>query len=352
MTILKLIIFLSYLCTHNFRLLFFICTNSVVNSNARPRRLANIATTWGPNANAIYVVHDFNEYSNGADIDKDSNTYPQNLVVPSHITVENGVERLEHVIRTIHKDVNPDFCFFVNDHTFVLPNNLCKFLKEHDSSKNLYAGHALKGQKETAFNSGAAGYVLSRSTMEKLIREWDDPNSKCAMANSSKWLQGNPGLLTAQCFGQVLHIPLIDTRDKKDLSHKFHAYGLVRTISGNIDDWYINKHKTLDDIFGVDNTYHHAPQSGSKCCSSDSISFHYVEAGESLAFWKVLQTVNESPSMTDTELQQLIEKVWPRDKEGFGGYSARLPSSQQLEVWSDILQVVRNIASGVSPSSC
>jgi hypothetical protein len=50
----------------------------------------------------------------------------------------------------------------------VLPDHLCRFLKEHDSSKDLYAGHPLKGKKETVFNSGAAGYVLSRSTVEKL----------------------------------------------------------------------------------------------------------------------------------------------------------------------------------------
>src|SRR5210317_1141052 len=91
---------------HNLHILLIIhllcppkCTNSVVNPNARPRRLANIATTWGPKANAIYVVHDSNEYSKGADIDKDdSNTYTQNLIVPNHITVDKGVERLEHVI--------------------------------------------------------------------------------------------------------------------------------------------------------------------------------------------------------------------------------------------------------------
>ena len=79
-----------------------------------------------------------------------------------------GVERLDHVIRTVHTEINPDFAFFVNDHTFVIPDNLCKFLNNRDSNLDLYAGHALKGKKETVFNSGAAGYVLSRSTIEKL----------------------------------------------------------------------------------------------------------------------------------------------------------------------------------------
>ena len=120
------------------------------------------------------MVHDTKEYPEGENNrveNPSTNTYPRILLVPESITVEQGVQRLEHVIRTVAKDINPDFAFFVNDHTFVLPDHLCKFLREHDSSKDLYAGHALKGKKETAFNSGAAGYVLSRSTMEKLS-EW------------------------------------------------------------------------------------------------------------------------------------------------------------------------------------
>lgn len=290
--------------------------------DARPRRLANIAKTWGPSSRAIYVVHSTDEYPEGSEIDEasSSKSYPQNLVVPEHITVEKGVERLEHVIRTVHKDVNPDFAFFGNDHTFVLPNHLCQFLKEYDSTEDMYVGHALKGKGESVFNSGAAGYVLSRSTMEKLIKEWDDPTSKCSAANASKWLQGNPGILTAQCFDQVLKIPAVDTRDG-DLSHKFHAYGIIRTVTGKVDDWFLNKHETLDNIFGVDAKYHHRPQQGDRCCSAQTISFHYVESGESLAFWEVLQKVRQSPLMAAGEIKELMNKVWPRDKEGLGGYA-------------------------------
>ena len=146
--------------------------NSVVRPEARPERLANIAKTWGPNSRAVYIVHSADEYPDAAQnlVSKTSNNdpYPQQLLVPKNISIDMGVQRLDHVIRTVHSDIDPDFAFFVNDHTFVVPDNLCKFLKDRDSSIDLYAGHALKGNKETVFNSGAAGYVLSRSTMEKL----------------------------------------------------------------------------------------------------------------------------------------------------------------------------------------
>ena len=214
-----------------------------------------------------------------------SQPYPQILLVPEQITLDNGVEHPEQVIRTVHKDVDPDFTFSVNDHMFVLPDHLCKFLKDHDSVKDLHVGHVLKGKHEAVFNSGAAGYILSRSTMEKLIKEWDNPKSKCSQANASKWLQRNPGVLTAQRSGQVLNIPVVDTRDKKDLSRVFHAYGMIQTVTGKLDQWYLDQHETLDNVFGVDITmYHHRPQKGDTCCSTDTISFHYVASGESLAF--------------------------------------------------------------------
>jgi hypothetical protein len=160
---------------------------SVVRPEARSFRLENIAKTWGPTARAVYVVHSLDEYSDGANnpvsTSSNSNPYPQLLKVPDDITVEMGVQRLEHVIKTVHKDMNPDFAFFVNDHTFVVPDNLCKFLKDRDSSVDLYAGHALKGKQETVFNSGAAGYVVSRSTMEKLSECYTPILSLCDIAN-------------------------------------------------------------------------------------------------------------------------------------------------------------------------
>ncbi|KAL7535276.1 hypothetical protein ACHAXR_009844, partial [Thalassiosira sp. AJA248-18] len=325
---------------------------SVVKPEARPLRLSNIAKTWGPSSRALYVVHDTKEYPEGEQIDEASKSrpYPQIMLVPEHITVDRGAERLEHVIRTVHS-INPDFAFFVNDHTFVLPDHLCQFLKEHDSSKDLYAGHALKGKGESAFNSGAAGYVLSRITMERLIKEWDNPNSKCSAANASKWIQGNPGLLTAKCFDEVLDVHVVDTRDVGDLSHKFHAYGIIRTVTGKVDDWYMKKHETLDSVLGVDTKHHHQLQHGFKCCSKNTISFHYVEAGESLAFWEVMQNIRRSPNMSDGEIGELMNEVWPRDKDGLGGYAHGLPGPR-LAIWQDITHVVRLISVGVSPPSC
>jgi len=163
-------------------------------------------------------------------------------------------------------------------------------------------------------------------------------------------LQGNPGLLTAKCFDEALHIQLHDTRDENQ-SHKFHAYGLVRTVTGKVDDWYINKHAELDFVLGVDSLSHHKLKKGAMCCSPSTISFHYVEAGESLVFWDVLKHSRESPSMSESELKDLMMKTWPRDREGLGGYAHGLPSPLSLD-WIGLIQVVKKISDGVGSAMC
>ena len=144
----------------------------------------------------MFVVHENIEFPDGDEIDSASlsRTFPQVIKLPSDINVDQGVARLLHTIRRVSETINPSFIFFANDHTMVLPGSLCRFLSKRDASKDAYVGHALKGKgTPVAFNSGAAGYVLSRRTYQRLIQEIDDPKSECSPSNASKWLQGNPG---------------------------------------------------------------------------------------------------------------------------------------------------------------
>jgi hypothetical protein len=108
---------------------------SVVNPVGRAGRLKAIQETWGPSARAIYVVHNSSEFPEAvmehAVISEEREPYdkfafPQLLLLPSDMTVDDGLPRLYYVIKTIHEKVNPEFAFFVNDHTFVIPEHLCK----------------------------------------------------------------------------------------------------------------------------------------------------------------------------------------------------------------------------------
>lgn len=337
---------------------------SVVNPKGRKRRLQAILETWGPDARAIFVSHNqTHEFPQGVHLTlsdnktpRDPYSYPQTLVVPEHINEAAGVPRLYHTIQTIFEKVNPDFTFFVNDHTFVIPEHLCTFLEGQDPAQDMYAGHALRNQKDV-FNSGASGYVLSRETMKKLINTWEhhriqkennlDYDDSCWVgSDASAWLQGNPGLVTVKCL-QSLGIRAIDTRAAKKY-HRFHAFSLTRTVSGKVDQWYNNKHMEMDTHDGFDESYN-TLLPGEDCCAEDSVSFHYVEAAECQALYAARQALMDFPEMPDAELEAILIQTWPRGKE-VGFYSAPLPAPDDSENWNPLVKTIRKISRPVSQS--
>jgi len=332
---------------------------SVVNGKGRRKRLNSIQDTWGPYARAIYVVHNVTEFPqasphaviSNASSPEDPYSYPQIMLIPPEIGVENGVPRLYHTIRTVYEKVNPDFAFFVNDHTFVIPEHLCKYLERRDPEDDLYAGHALKNGKSDVFNSGAAGYLMSRATMHKMIQKWNvnDPNCLLGSDKASSWLQGNPGLVTVKCL-QSMNINAIDTRGGLKW-HRFHAFPLTRVVAGKVDEWYLNKHDGVSALAGFDKSYDKL-LFNQDCCSKDTISFHYVEWKESLALFAVREALLTDPHMTNHELKSMMIKEWPRDPKEIGSYSQGLPDDKDEKGWFSLLSVTRKISTRATQRDC
>ena len=331
---------------------------SVVNPNGRPARLQAISETWGCRARAVFVVHDVSEYLEAQnnhfgvdnDIDKTGGAeYPKILLMPPEITVDMGVQRLSYVIRKVTESaVDPDFAFFVNDHTFVIPDHACCFLSGRDPSEQLYAGHPMRNKVDKfAFNSGAAGYFLSRATMNGLVQRWDEKDPSCSTDGASQWHQGNPGLLTAKCMSESLSAMAIDTTDDHGW-HRFHAFGLIRTVTGHVDEWYKNKHVDLDEYIPG---HHNELGVLNECCSAETVSFHYVEHSETTALTRVLNDVRGNPKMTDEDLGSLMADIWPKGFRNLGGYSHGLPP-EKSEQWNSMLTIVRRIAAGPTKEEC
>ncbi|VEU33490.1 unnamed protein product [Pseudo-nitzschia multistriata] len=327
---------------------------SVVNPKGRTKRLKSIQETWGASARAIYVVHDIEEFPvashaviSESRTPEDPYSYPQLMLVPDGIGAEDGVPRLIHTVQTVFEKVNPDFAFFVNDHTYVIPEHLCNYLEHKKPTEDMYHGHALH-DGNNAFNSGAAGYILSRETMRRLVDQWN--HGKCTGRDASKWIQGNPGLLTAQCLKEDLGITAFDTRQDKKY-HRFHAFPLTRAVSGKVDGWYINKHKDMDKNFMGFPASYNTLLSGKDCCAQDTVSFHYVEFMESTALFATREALLENPHMTDHEVKSLMMAEWPRGKE-VGFYSRELPSENDKEGWEPLLKVVRKISSRLTQREC
>jgi hypothetical protein len=338
---------------------------SVVNPGRRPQRLESIHDTWGPLARAIYVIHDMQEFAKAAHLTlseeqhpTDRYSYPQNLLLPSTIGVEEGLPRLYYTIQAIYERVNPDFAFFVNDHTYVIPSHLCHFLEGKSAEADLYAGHALHNG-QAMFNSGAAGYILSRSTMKKLVDQFAAKDPNCwidadSATPNKKWLQGNPGLVIADCL-RHMGVRVYDTRSQHKY-HRFHAFPLVRMVTGEVDAWYINKHRMDEEVpkdllKGFDASYATLLK-GTDCCSRDSVSFHYVESKEGKALYLVQQALLDQPKMPDSELISLMEQYWPSEQADVGGYSRRLPKKSKTEDWSNLVKVIRHISTKDTQRDC
>ena len=62
--------------------------------------------------------------------------------------------------------------FWMNDHTFVIAENLACYLSGLSRTEPVYAGIRLWGPCCGLFNSAAAGYALNRPAVELLVKRW------------------------------------------------------------------------------------------------------------------------------------------------------------------------------------
>ncbi|KAJ8608290.1 hypothetical protein CTAYLR_010382 [Chrysophaeum taylorii] len=288
---------------------------SVVNPAGRSRRLAAIAATWGARAHAIFVEHS-GDASGFPEWSTEACDFPRRLEVP--VPPSQGVARLRWVLTTVNET---DFAFMVNDHTAVVPENLACYLRSLDPAEPLYLGHALvqRGRGgDRMFNSGAAGYVLSRASLRLVARAFYELPEACGAAPSSAWLQGNPGLVLATCLASQGVLPG-DTRAAD--AHRFNAFGLVRTATGRVDDWYERMHERLP--FERPSLIARGPS----CCATHTISFHYVEAVEQYALRGALDAMahfrDVAPENIDAAAEAWLDEHWPR--KDLGGYARPLP---------------------------
>jgi hypothetical protein len=335
---------------------------SVINEQGAAKRLKSIHETWGPLANAVYIVNNIADFPQpnpkliveGARPEA-AYQYPQVVALPS-VLKENQVGRMRFVIEKIYENIDPDFALFVNDHTFVIPDHLCGFIQGQDPSQDFYAGHALQTD-DIIFNSGAAGYFLSRKSMERLVKIWKDgTDPTCSYVPDvttpqMKKMQQSPGLYLTACLKNGLSITPIETREDHKY-HRFNHYPLIRLTEGKVDDWYIKKHTIkAAHVIGADDSYA-KPLFGEDCCAKTTLTFHYVEFMECKALFDTRQKLLGNPSISDAELKQFMVSKWPKSMNEIGGYSRALPGDTDTAVWETLLKVVRKISLQENQSKC
>mmetsp|Transcript_3605 Transcript_3605/g.10344 ORF Transcript_3605/g.10344 Transcript_3605/m.10344 type:complete len:464 (+) Transcript_3605:426-1817(+) len=178
---------------------------------------------------------------------------------------DNIWQKVRSIWRFVHTNYGKDFDYFFigGDDLFVIPQNLRNYLKNIGDPDDLhFHGRRFKIPKSTFFNSGGAGYILSRATLQLLIDSLDDarcsPNRKTAMED----------VMVAQCLKNVAGLEPFDTRDEKG-RERFHPFAPANHYnwrpSKDGSDWY----ERYNSEWGIG--------LGADCCSPESVSFHYIK---------------------------------------------------------------------------
>ena len=162
-----------------------------------------------------------------------------------------------------------DYFWLGGDDVFMIPENMKAYLgsdrihqmNEDPNNPGLFIGARKKegGDMDKLFNSGGAGYVLSRKTLRALERQL----STCRPNQHGFWEDVNVAL----CLKNEGILP-IDTRDDAG-SERFHLFN-----PGHILSWRPPKPDPTKDWFYV---YSMGNKVGMDCCSDESIVFHYVK---------------------------------------------------------------------------
>ena len=161
-----------------------------------------------------------------------------------------------------------DFFYLGGEDLFVIPQNLKWYLQQmldqanSTSEDDFYVGRRFKN--DIYFNSGGAGYALSRGTLRKYVNKgWNHTNCSPDRRTSME------DVMIAACLQDVFNISLVDTRDD-ELRERFHPFTPEghyrwRPLAKSKSDWY------------RDYNTEWPPLLKEMCCSPESVSFHYVK---------------------------------------------------------------------------
>ena len=113
-----------------------------------------------------------------------------------------------------------DWFFKADDDVYVFWENLVWFLRQFNSSKPYYLGATYKYDWPNEFNSGGAGYLISKPTVPDLLRV----SPKCANTTAED-------VAVSKCLVELKLYP-INTRDNRG-KFRFHAYRFENMIPKN-----------------------------------------------------------------------------------------------------------------------
>jgi len=199
----------------------------------------------------------------------DDPSFPSvNILHEGDEAYDNMWQKSRSIWKYIHAFLVDQYDFFLlgGDDMMYVIENLRAYLGSEEISRSraersgLFIGRVFQPPGQTIFNSGGAGYILDNKAVKILAENID--TSKCYPHQRGFWEDVN----VANCLKKSpAKIVPYDTRDSVG-RERFHPFNPGLQLTYRIPpnpDWYAKYNPDL--------------KLGYECCSTDSISFHYLK---------------------------------------------------------------------------
>ncbi|XP_017097239.2 uncharacterized protein [Drosophila bipectinata] len=213
-----------------------------------------ISETWGRHCNRVIY------YSNSSRINMAGVETVALNISDSYDTLWGKTRAaFHHAYMHYHSEF--DWFYKADDDTYAIIENMRYFLKPYSPEAKIYFGSTF-GKEDSIYMSGGAGYVLSR----KAVRIFVKYGIKRKICYSD--VHGTEDYEMGKCLS-MLNVTAGDSRDIYG-RHRFFSLSLGHFIIPGYDD----------QSFWLKNYLHHEFSSGMECCSTYSISMHYISHHE------------------------------------------------------------------------
>ncbi|CAF3386474.1 unnamed protein product [Rotaria sp. Silwood2] len=255
-----------------------ICCLIVTSPNSFLTRTKAINETWAPRCDRYFFI---TEYSRET-MTHEQITFAEKIPIAPIKGIIPGYDHLtqKSVLAFLYTYENyfDDFDWFVkaDDDTYLIVENLKKFLSEQNTSEPITFGYNYKVIVSKGYHSGGASYVLSRESLRRFYEAHKDSTSNCRKDGGSEDVEIANCLRTKGVYpGKSL--------DKQN-RELFHPLPFVEHFLGSFPDWLA--------------TYAENPlRSHYDCCSDETISFHYVKPEEQYLMDFLLYRTHPKPNI-------------------------------------------------------
>lgn len=310
-------------------LLVVVSLSPVRGPGPRATRLEAMAQTLGQRARMAVLVCDAGDHEDAGLSKKtlaanNGTGTIETWVLPreDHEKRYNQYKALVYAFQRAYEDPSVAWTVWANDHTFIVPENLACYLSSLSAKVPRYLGMRLWGPCCGLFNSGAAGFAVSRSAVGLLVTRWRELRDAGGGAEvDDKCDPSRPKAHIATCLAKLdKRAEPLDTRDA-DGAERFLVYGPVRLATGSIDNWLVSKKNNIQPPEGF--------KADGSVVASEVISFHYVAAQEHRLLHALLR--DEAPLLADSTAAAQLRARWPSGREELGGYSGPWPSAEHKQ---------------------